>query len=143
MCVCMCVYIFISSIYNFIIPSCFYFTSTYFCAISYPPLCNGNVFFFYQFDNIKMLILKNCHMLYYFHFFEVQFSLLLNLWAFIYWVWFLCQVLNSDFQVSSEARGFLLSSDSILVLGGLAVAFLWILVQFKTMSYVDLGILYI
>ena len=66
-------------------------------------------------------------MLYYFHFFEVQFSLLLNLWAFIYWVWFLCQVLNSDFQVSSEARGFLLSSDNILVLGGLAVAFLWIL----------------
>ena len=82
-------------------------------------------------------------MLYYFHFFEVQFSLLLNLWAFIYWVWFLCQVLNSDFQVSSEARGFLLSSDNILVLGGLAVAFLWILVQFKTMSYVDLGILHI
>ena len=36
-------------------------------------------------------------MLYCFRFFEIQFSLLLNLWAFIYWAGFLCQVLNSDF----------------------------------------------
>ena len=82
-------------------------------------------------------------MLYCFHFFEIQFSLLLNLWAFIYWVGFLCQVLNSDFQFSSYSRGSLLSSDTILVLGDLAVASLWILVQFKTMSYIDLRILYI
>ena len=72
------IYIYIYAFLAFIILSYQAVFISYLPTFFHNPLVfyNGNIFFFYQFEDIKILIFKTFHMLYCFHFFENQYSLL-------------------------------------------------------------------